>query len=94
MAMIISLLLGASACGEKAGITSDDHARIEVGMTMDEVEDMLGQPERSHVTGDSQNPSIFWYYPKAEGDGLVKVSFEGARVTSVSPYDQSFEVGE
>ena len=63
-------------------------------MTMDEVESILGSPERSHVTGASQEPTIFWYFPKAEGDGLVKISFEQGKVVSVAPYNQSFEVGE
>ncbi|MHB0916018.1 MAG: hypothetical protein ACYC57_03940 [Thermoleophilia bacterium] len=90
--MIIAIIL--AGCGGSSGITSDDHGRIAVGMTMDEVEEILGQPERSHVTGASQDPAIFWYYSKSEGDGLFKVAFEQGRVTSVAPYDQSFEVGE
>lgn len=93
----IVLLAAASlmtGCGEETGITRDDHGRIELGMSMDDVESVLGQPERSHVTGASQNPTIYWYFTKQEGDGLVKISFEEGKVTNVAPYDDSFEVGE
>lgn len=95
IALLLALLLShaATACGDDSGITSDDHARIKVGMTMDEVESILGQPERSHVTGASQE-QIFWYYTKTDGEGLVKISFDQGKVSSIAPYDQSFEVGE
>lgn len=89
---IIAIIL--AGCGGSSGITSEDHGRIAVDMTMDDVEGILGQPERSHVTGASQDPAIFWYYSKSEGDGLFKIAFEQGKVTSVAPYDQSFEVGE
>lgn len=94
VALVIIAIILAAGCGGSSGITSDDHGKIAVGMTMDEVEGILGQPERSHVTGATQDPAIFWYYSKADSDGLVKVAFEQGKVTSVAPYDQSFEVGE
>lgn len=96
--ILISLLAIAAllplGCDDSSGITRDDHAGIEIDMTMDEVESVLGQPERSHVTGSSENPSIFWYFTKADGDGLIKIAFEQGKVTTLAPYDQSFEVGE
>ena len=91
LALAVAIPLG---CGDSSGISSDDHAQIKIDMTMDEVESILGQPERSHVTGSNDNPSIFWYFTKAEGDGLVKIAFEQGKVTTVAPYDLSFEVGE
>lgn len=86
--------LPATGCGGSSGVSQEDHDKIQVGMTMDEVAAILGQPERSHVTGASQNPGIFWYFTKSEGEGLMKISFEQGKVTSVAPYDQSFNVGE
>lgn len=88
--LIMVMAVTAAGCGDDTGITPEDHSQIEVGMTMDDVDAILGQPERSHVTGSS----IFWYYPKSDQEGLVKISFEQGKVTSVAPYDQSFEVGE
>lgn len=94
VALTIITIILVVGCGGSSGITSDDHGKIAVGMTMDEVEGILGQPERSHVTGATQDPAIFWYYSKSDGDGLFKIAFEQGKVTTVAPYDQSFEVGE
>lgn len=83
----------AAGCGGSSGVSQEDHDKIQMGMTMDEVATILGQPERSHVTGASQE-SIFWYFTKSDGEGLMKVAFEQGKVTSIAPYDESFNVGE
>ncbi len=76
--------------GTKAGfIDRETHAKIQNGMTMDEVDAIAGQPERSHSVGAAANPQVFWYYGKTDGEGFVRVVFEGGKVTTVSPYDES-----
>lgn len=92
LALLAAFLLQASGCGDsKSGgtMSADQHARIEKGMTLDDVEAIAGAPERTHKSGSSKDPNIIWYYGKAEGDGLVRVSFIGGKVDNVSPYDQS-----
>lgn len=85
----VSALLGAG-CGDSQGsLDEDTHAKIELGMTMDDVDALAGQPERSHSIGSAQNPQVFWYYNKTDGDGFVRVVFEDGKVTTVSPYDES-----
>jgi hypothetical protein len=84
-------LLAASGCGEKPGsISRDVHSQIKNGMTMDDVDAIAGQPERSHSLGSADNPQIFWYYNKTDGEGFVRVVFENGKVTTVSPYDEDF----
>ncbi len=91
LALLLSAwLLTATGCGDKQGsINKEVHGQITNGMTMDEVDAVAGQPERSHSIGSAQNPQIFWYYNKSEGKGFVRVVFEEGKVTTVSPYDES-----
>ncbi|MFA5802661.1 MAG: outer membrane protein assembly factor BamE [Thermoleophilia bacterium] len=94
-AVVISTLVIASAgCGEKAGVSAEKYAQVEKGMTLDQVEGLLGTPARSHRTGPSQNPTIIWYYDKTSGEGLLKIAFENAKVSNISPYDTSVNPDE
>jgi hypothetical protein len=77
--------------GDKAGsISRATHDEIQNGMTMDEVDAIAGQPERSHSIGAAGNPQVFWYFGKTDGEGFVRVVFEEGKVTTISPYDESF----
>ncbi len=88
--LLATPLLALGGCGEEKGaISKDTYGQIEPGMTMDDVDAIAGQPERSHSLGTAQDPQIFWYYNKTEGEGFVRVVFEGGKVTTVSPYDES-----
>lgn len=84
----ISLLL-LSGCGEAVSgvITLDDYTQIHNSMTMDDVEALIGAPQRSHRLGSSKVPTVYWYYSKTEGEGLVRVAFENGKVVSISPYN-------
>ena len=83
-------LLAVTACGSgSAGITPEKYAQIERGMSLDQVEGILGTPARTHRTGPANNPVITWYYNKADSEGLLKISFENAKVTIIQPYDTS-----
>lgn len=98
--IVLAVLLSAGlsfaviGCGSKAGISQSQYEQVQKGMTLDEVEGLLGQPDRSHRTGTSSNPNIIWYYNKSEAEGLVRVSFLDARVDSLSPYDLSVNLDE
>ncbi|MFA6001977.1 MAG: outer membrane protein assembly factor BamE [Thermoleophilia bacterium] len=93
-ALTVPVAVAASSCGDKSGITPDAYAKIEKGMNLDQVEAILGTPPRSHRTGPSQNPTIIWYYEKSSGEGLLKITFESAKVTNISPYDTSINPDE
>lgn len=92
--LLAILLLASAGCGSKAGISQSQHDQVEKGMTLDQVEGLLGQPDRSHRTGPANNPSIVWYYNKSEAEGLVRIAFEDGKMTSVSPYDLSVNLDE
>ena len=94
LALTIPVVLAATGCGDKDGVTPDAYAKIEKGMTLDQVEAILGTPPRSHRTGPTKDPTIIWYYIKSEGDGLAKITFESAKVTNISPYDTSVNPDE
>lgn len=87
LALTSTTVLATTGCGENSGITPGAYAKIEKGMTLDQVEAILGTPPRSHRTGSTKDPTIIWYYNKSEGDGLAKITFESAKVTNISPYD-------
>lgn len=88
--MIAVFALSFAGCGDSQGsLDEETHGKIDLGMTMDDVDALAGQPERSHSIGSAQNPQVFWYYNKTAGDGFVRVVFEGGEVTTVSPYDES-----
>lgn len=93
-ALTVPVVLAATGCGDNGGITPEAYAKIEKGMTLDQVEAILGTPPRSHRTGSTKDPTIIWYYNKSEGDGLAKITFESARVTNISPYDTSVNPDE
>lgn len=88
--LIAMFTLVNTGCGTSQGsLDKETHGKIELGMTMDNVDTIAGQPERSHSIGSAQNPQVFWYYNKTEGEGFVRVVFEDGKVTTVSPYDES-----
>ncbi len=91
--LLTMVLLSASGCGQK-GISQSQYEQIQKGMTLDQVEGILGQPDRTHRTGSSQNPNIIWYYNKSEGEGLVRVSFLDGKMDQASPYDLSVNPDE
>jgi len=91
--LLAALLVAAAGCG-KSGISSDQYDQLEKGMTLDQVEGILGQPDRTHRIGSSQNPNIIWYYNKSEGEGLVRISFIDAKMDVASPYDVSVNPDE
>lgn len=84
---LIALSVLATGCGSKSGISRDQFAQVQKGMTLDQVEGLLGQPDRTHHLGTSKNLNIIWYYNKSESDGLVRVSFLDGKVDSTTPYD-------
>ncbi len=85
--LIALTTLAAAGCGSKSGISRDQFAQVQKGMTLDQVEGLLGQPDRTHHLGTSKNLNIIWYYNKSESDGLVRVSFLDGKVDSTTPYD-------
>lgn len=88
--MLAGSLLVQAGCGESEGAVSEEvHAKIQNGMTMDEVDGVAGQPDRSHSIGSAQEPQVFWYYGKTDGEGFVRVVFIEGKVTTVSPYDET-----
>lgn len=95
-AVLAAALLGLTGCSQsKTGALSPaQYARIQKGMTMDDVEAVAGAPERSHKKGTSKDPNIVWYYPKTEGEGMVRVSFTDGKVDLITPYDSSIEPEE
>ncbi|MHB0867619.1 MAG: hypothetical protein ACYC6B_06025 [Thermoleophilia bacterium] len=95
MATITAVLLTAGCGDSKTGvINSEQYGRVQKGMTLDEVEAITGTPLRSHSTGPTQNPSIIWYFDKADGEGLVRFTFVNYKVDSIAPYDQSVPLEE
>lgn len=92
--LLTVLLLANAGCGSKAGISQSQHDQLQKGMTLDQVEGILGQPDRSHRTGPANNPSIIWYYNKSEAEGLVRIAFEDGKMTTISPYDLSVNLDE
>ena len=91
---LAALIFAAAGCGDKGGVSAEKYSQVEKGMTLDQVEGLLGTPPRSHRTGSTQNPTIIWYYNKSDGDGLLKITFENAKVTNISPYDTSVNPDE
>lgn len=92
---VLALLLTATGCGGGKGtISPDQHAQLSKGMSLDDVEALLGPPERTHRMGSGETAAIYWYYNKTEGEGLVKVAFENGQVTIITPYDQSLSPEE
>lgn len=91
---IATLVFAAAGCGEKAGVSAEKYAQVEKGMTLDQVDELLGTPARSHHTGPTNNPTIIWYYDKNSGEGLLKIAFENAKVSNISPYDTSVNPDE
>jgi hypothetical protein len=88
--MVSTVLVSAGCGGNKAGsIDESTYSKINNGMTMDDVDAVAGQPERSHSIGAAASPQVFWYYGKTDGEGFVRVVFEDGKVTTVSPYDES-----
>jgi len=87
-------LIAVTSCGSKAGISQSQYEQVQKGMTLDQVEGLLGQPDRSHRTGPTNNPNIIWYYNKSEAEGLVRIGFLDAKVDSLSPYDLSVNLDE
>ncbi|MHB9112017.1 MAG: outer membrane protein assembly factor BamE domain-containing protein [Thermoleophilia bacterium] len=96
LAVLLSagLLIAVTGCGSKAGVSQNQYEQVQKGMTLDQVEGLLGQPDRSHRTGPTNNPNIIWYYNKSEAEGLVKISFLNAMVDNLSPYDLSVNLDE
>jgi len=90
----LGLMIAVTGCGEKAGISQNLYEQVQKDMTLDEVDGLLGQPDRSHRTGTTSNPNIIWYYNKSEAEGLVRISFIDAKVDSLSPYDLSVNLDE
>lgn len=91
---IATLVIASAGCGEKAGVSAEKYAQVEKGMTLDQVDGLLGTPARSHHTGPTNNPTIIWYYDKESGEGLLKIAFENAKVSNISPYDTSVNPDE
>lgn len=83
-----------TGCGSEEGISQSQYERVQKGMTLDDVEGLLGQPDRTHRTGSTSNPNIIWYYNKSEAEGLVRISFIDAKVDNLSPYDLSVNLDE
>ena len=96
MAILASVfaMVMVAGCGSKAGISQSQYEQVQKGMTLDQVEGLLGQPDRSHRTGPTNNPNIIWYFNKSEAEGLVRISFLNATVDSLSPYDLSVNLDE
>ena len=92
--MLTVLVISASGCGDSGGVTSEKYAQVEKGMTFNQVDALLGTPPRTHRTGPTSNPTIIWYYEKTEGEGLLRITFENAKVTNISPYDTSINPEE
>lgn len=89
VALAIAALALPAGCGGSANeLTPDEHGQIRFGMTMDEVEGIAGAPERTHRTGTAKAPLVYWYYPKTEGEGLVRIAFDNGKLTSISPYEE------
>lgn len=92
LALAASLLMlsAAAGCGNGKGtISQDQHAQLAKDMSLDKVEGILGTPKRTHRMASGETATIYWYYEKTDGEGLVKITFENGKVTSISPYDQS-----
>ena len=94
--LMLTVLCGLSGCGSsKAGAMGpSQYARIQKGMTIDQVEAIAGKPARSHTKDSFKNPNIIWYYTKTEGEGLVEISFIGGKVDLISPYNASIPAPE
>lgn len=88
------LLLAVADCGSKSGVSQSQYEQVQKGMTLDQVEGLLGQPDRTHRTGPTSNPNVIWYYNKSEAEGLVRISFINALVDNLSPYDLSVNLDE
>lgn len=86
IAALSLLVLAGAGCG-KSGISQDQYNQVQKGMTLDQVEGILGQPDRTHRT--AQTSSTIWYYNKSGGEGLVRISFTDGKADSISPYDVS-----
>jgi len=92
--VLTTLVFSAAGCGDSGGVSDEKYSQVEKGMSLDQVEGLLGTPPRSHRTGSSKNPTIIWYYEKSNGEGLLKITFEDAKVTNISPYDTSINPAE
>lgn len=89
---VISL---AGCGGSKSGaISQEQYDRIQKGMTLDEVEAIGGTPYRTHKSGSSKDPNIIWNYSKTDSEGLVRISFLGGKVDSISPYEVNVQPDE
>ena len=62
---------------------------MQKGMTLDQVEGLLDQPDRTHRLGSNKDPNVIWYYNKSEGEGLVRFSFLNGKMDVASPYEVS-----
>jgi hypothetical protein len=91
--LLAALLTPVIGCG-KSGISRDQYNQVQKGMTLDQVEGILGQPDRTHRTGSAQNPNVIWYYNKTEGEGLVRIAFLDGKMDTVSPYEISVNPDE
>lgn len=89
MALLTLPVLAGCEQNKKGVMNPDQHSRIQKGMTLDDVEAIAGTPERTHKKGSARDPNIIWYYSKTESEGLVRVSFQGGKVDSITPYDTS-----
>jgi len=91
--LLAATMLIAAGCGQ-SGISQSQYDQIQKGMTLDEVEGILGQPDRTHHLGTPQNPEIVWYYNKSEGEGLVRFSFTSGKMNVATPYETSVNPDE
>lgn len=95
LVLTAALALLAAGCGNSRGsISPDQYSQLEKGMSLDGVEAILGPPERTHRMGSGATETLYWYYNKTEGEGLVKLTFEDGKVTGITPYDQSLSPEE
>ncbi|MHB1326142.1 MAG: hypothetical protein ACYDGS_08165 [Thermoleophilia bacterium] len=91
--LLVTLALTAGGCG-KSGISRSQYDQIQKGMTLDQVEGILGQPDRTHRLGANANPNVIWNYNKSEGEGLVRISFLDGKMDVASPYEVSVNPNE
>lgn len=92
--MLVALTFAGCGNSKEGIISPDQHSRVQKGMTLDDVEAITGPPLRTHRTGSTRDPTIIWYYGKTEGEGLVRITFEGGKVVTITPYNESVEAQE
>lgn len=71
-----------AGCGGKSKVTKENYDKIKVGMTVDEVQDVLGKPTQESTLG--IGPLTMHNMSWTDGDKVITVSFKDGKVFSIA----------